>query len=102
MQERERTRSTSTTSSAGKAPPTQVRGPISGQPPIQDQINRMSLQELQALVQREDERMAKNKGGYYVSTPIATLQLYRDRIVILETQRQEEDRLERARGQEQL
>eukprot|EP00971_Amphidinium_carterae_P028467 560262-Amphidinium_carterae.1 len=65
MQERERTRSTSTTSSAAKAPPAQVRGQISGPLPIQEQINRMSLQELKALVQREDERIAKNKGGYY-------------------------------------
>eukprot|EP00971_Amphidinium_carterae_P226388 4490593-Amphidinium_carterae.1 len=63
----------------------------------------MTLQELQDQVRREDERIAQHKGGYYVSPPIPLIQLYRDRIDILETQRQEEeDRLDRARGQELL
>eukprot|EP00971_Amphidinium_carterae_P102246 2024437-Amphidinium_carterae.1 len=62
----------------------------------------MTLQELQEQVRREDERIEQNKGRYYVSPPVPLLQLYRDRIDMLETQRQEEDQLERARGQERL
>eukprot|EP00971_Amphidinium_carterae_P218947 4345939-Amphidinium_carterae.1 len=60
----------------------------------------MTLQELQDAVRREDKRIAKHKAGYYVAPPGPLLQLYRDRIDILESQRQEEDRLERARAQE--
>eukprot|EP00971_Amphidinium_carterae_P296855 5897317-Amphidinium_carterae.1 len=90
LEERERTRPTP------KAPPHGVRVP--GQ---QEKINRMSLQELRAQVRREDERIAQHQGGAYVSPPIPGLQLYRDRIDILETQLQEEeDRLEGAREQE--
>eukprot|EP00971_Amphidinium_carterae_P014998 296321-Amphidinium_carterae.1 len=93
LQERETTRPTA------KAPPPEVRASM----PIQEKINRMTLQELRDQVRREDERMAKHKGGFYVSPPIPLLQLYRDRIDILETQLQEEaDRMERLREQEKI
>eukprot|EP00971_Amphidinium_carterae_P089123 1763803-Amphidinium_carterae.1 len=62
----------------------------------------MTLQELQDAVRKEDEKIEKHKGGYYVTPPIPLIQLYRERIDILETQRQEEDRLERARSQETI
>eukprot|EP00971_Amphidinium_carterae_P247189 4909065-Amphidinium_carterae.1 len=55
LQEHERTRPTA------KAPPFEVRASI----PIQEKVNRMSLQELRDQVRREDERMAKHKGGFY-------------------------------------
>eukprot|EP00971_Amphidinium_carterae_P025668 506233-Amphidinium_carterae.1 len=60
----------------------------------------MTLQELQDQVRQEDEQIAKHKEEYYVSPPVPLLQLYRDRIDSLESQRQEEeDRLERVRAQ---
>eukprot|EP00971_Amphidinium_carterae_P161867 3208881-Amphidinium_carterae.1 len=64
----------------------------------------MTLQELRAKVRHEEERIALHQGGAYVTPPVPQLQLYRDRIDILETQAQEEeeeeDRMERAREQE--
>eukprot|EP00971_Amphidinium_carterae_P112286 2224089-Amphidinium_carterae.1 len=52
LQERERTRP------YPKAPPQGVRLP-------QDAINRMTIQELRALVRQEEERIAQHQGGAY-------------------------------------
>eukprot|EP00971_Amphidinium_carterae_P289569 5749581-Amphidinium_carterae.1 len=53
----------------------------------------MSLEELQDQVRREDERIEKHRGGYYSTTPVPLLQLYRERITTLEERRREEDYL---------
>eukprot|EP00971_Amphidinium_carterae_P127944 2534030-Amphidinium_carterae.1 len=60
----------------------------------------MTIQELRAKVRHEEERIARHQGGAYVAPPIPNLQQYRDRIDILETQAQEEDRMERLRALE--
>eukprot|EP00971_Amphidinium_carterae_P216781 4303306-Amphidinium_carterae.1 len=59
LQERERTRPTSM--STPKAPPF-AAVQASGTLQIQEKVSKMTLQELQDQVRREDERIAKHKG----------------------------------------
>eukprot|EP00971_Amphidinium_carterae_P066581 1318457-Amphidinium_carterae.1 len=70
----------------------------------------MTIQELRANIQEEEERMAavlrQRDAGYYVGEqvppPLPTLQRWKDRLEISENQRQEEeDRLEYHRQVEQ-
>eukprot|EP00971_Amphidinium_carterae_P141496 2803618-Amphidinium_carterae.2 len=97
LQERERTRP------QPKAPPQGVRVPE--QNIFGKEINKMTMQELRAAIKEGDDLLAKDQErrdhGYYMGPrppPLPSLQKWKDRLEILETQQQEEeDRLEHHR-----
>eukprot|EP00971_Amphidinium_carterae_P271267 5383081-Amphidinium_carterae.1 len=51
----------------------------------------MTIEELREIVQPQDELLSRQRAGYYVGPPpIPQLNQYKERLEILETQRQEE------------
>eukprot|EP00971_Amphidinium_carterae_P351084 6491902-Amphidinium_carterae.1 len=91
LQERERTRP------QPKAAPQGVRVPVY-QSIFTKEINKMAMQELRAAIQEGEDLKARHQGGIYTAPPLPSLQKWKDRLDILETQQQEEqDRLEHHR-----
>eukprot|EP00971_Amphidinium_carterae_P289647 5751070-Amphidinium_carterae.1 len=63
----------------------------------------MTIPELRAVIQQQEEHIARHNAGYYVGPPIPQLNQYKERLDVLETQQQEEqNRLEHHRRVEVL